>query len=104
MSGSPMPLTARFQRTVARVSDRDELVRPRVRVVVDESTRRRRVRELSIAVVVCAALLVAILLVGLASAWSWWAVLLVGLVPLIVGGLAMRAAMVIGRSRRELAR
>jgi hypothetical protein len=74
--------------------------RPEVRLVVPPDERRRRAGGLWFAAAVSDALLVAVLLVGIAAGWPWWVVALAALVPLVVGLVAVRGALVLGRATR----
>lgn len=82
-----------------------ERSRPRVevRVAGGEDERARRIRGLLLAMAVCDALVVAVVVVGLAAGWPVWALALAALLPLAVGLLATRTAYVLHRRHAGLA-
>lgn len=66
---------------------------------MSEPDRALRIRGLLIAMGACAALVVAVIAVGLAVDWPVWVLALAAFLPLIEGLVAARAAYVLHRQR-----
>ncbi len=66
---------------------------------MSEPDRGLRIRGLLIAMAACGALVVAVIVVGLAVEWPVWVVALAVLLPLVEGVVAARAAYVLHHQR-----
>lgn len=92
----PCPCTTTASRNLRPMSDLGRS-RVEVRAVLSEPQRAGRVRGLVVAVLACAALVVAVVVVGLSAGWPVWALILVILLPLAIGLLAARTAYALHR-------